>query len=143
MSTSRRQSEAEEDEDVVEMKKAMATGTKEAPSVSACELHVSFVEGTRSDCCTAVAPIICYCIASILMTVVNKVCTLVCFRSALTSRVVRSVRPQFQHELPATVHTIYRLRLVRGPRENAWDNLVQSLRYEGRQGVVPDQLPPC
>ncbi|KAI0704369.1 UDP-galactose transporter [Cytidiella melzeri] len=53
-STSREQSKHEED-DVAEMKKAIATGAvKESPSVS------------------ALPPIVCYCIASILMTVVNK-----------------------------------------------------------------------
>ncbi|THH02687.1 hypothetical protein EW026_g223 [Hermanssonia centrifuga] len=53
MSLSRRESQ-EPEEDVVEMKKAIATGTKEAPTVS------------------ALPPIVCYCVASILMTVVNK-----------------------------------------------------------------------
>jgi len=42
------------EEDVVEMKKAMATGGKEGPSTS------------------SLPPILCYCCASILMTVVNK-----------------------------------------------------------------------
>lgn len=42
------------EEDVVEMKKAMATGGKESASAS------------------SLAPILCYCCASILMTVVNK-----------------------------------------------------------------------
>jgi len=44
-----------EEEDIVEMKKALATGSsKDAVAVS------------------AIAPIVCYCVASILMTVVNK-----------------------------------------------------------------------
>jgi len=47
--------ESRETEDVVEMKKAIATGSsKEGPAVS------------------SIPPIVCYCIASILMTVVNK-----------------------------------------------------------------------
>ncbi|KAI0924050.1 GDP-mannose transporter into the lumen of the Golgi [Taiwanofungus camphoratus] len=44
----------EEEDDVVEMKKAMATGKDNSNTIS------------------AVPPIVCYCIASILMTVVNK-----------------------------------------------------------------------
>ncbi|KAI8996370.1 UDP-galactose transporter [Trametes punicea] len=45
-----------EEDDVVEMKKAMATGSSSAQSVAA----------------SSVPPILCYCLASILMTVVNK-----------------------------------------------------------------------
>ncbi|KAI0343166.1 UDP-galactose transporter [Trametopsis cervina] len=53
-----REASLKEEQDVVEMKKAIATGTaKELPTASTG---------------TPIAPIVCYCIASILMTVVNK-----------------------------------------------------------------------
>lgn len=70
-----------EEEDVVEMKKQLATGSSKEThqSVSSCECFQSVLRW-RDVCseplfilCSAVAPIACYCAASILMTVVNKV----------------------------------------------------------------------
>lgn len=49
-------SSQKEEEDVVEMKKALATGSA----------------SSQSNVTSSVAPILCYCMASILMTVVNK-----------------------------------------------------------------------
>ena len=96
----------------------------------------------------AVPPIVCYCCASILMTVMNKVRRLriSVFKlqavSLLHSK-VRSVRKVLQHELPIAVHTVGRLRLVRCACQSARDHFVQRVRCEGRQGVVPDQLSTC
>ena len=76
-SSDRRQSQAEED--IVDMKKAIATGSaKEGPSVSAGEYSVcsgEYIIGLDTAWYFLVAPILCYCVASILMTVVNKVRT--------------------------------------------------------------------
>jgi GDP-mannose transporter len=63
-----------EEKDVAEMKKAIATGasTKEA-SLSARESHFTLEILNNNDIWSTVPPILCYCCASILMTVVNKV----------------------------------------------------------------------
>lgn len=54
--SSERDNALKEEEDVAEIKKAMATGSNKQPSGSV----------------SSVPPIVCYCLASILMTVVNK-----------------------------------------------------------------------
>lgn len=63
-----------EEKDVAEVKKAIATGasTKEAP-LSAREFHFTLEILNNNDIWSTVPPILCYCCASILMTVVNKV----------------------------------------------------------------------
>lgn len=66
-----------DDEDVLEMRKAIATGSaKEGPAVSSGEYEDGGLCAARSNSRVfgSVAPIVCYCLASILMTVVNKVC---------------------------------------------------------------------
>ena len=61
--------------DAVELKKAIATGTVKESSISSRTstqyLITSFNQSKVDN--ISVPPIICYCIASILMTVVNKV----------------------------------------------------------------------
>lgn len=72
MSSSRRQSQEDEEVDVVEMKKAIATGAKESP-VTSSRAFPALPQVARMLRGDSVPPIVCYCLASILMTVVNKV----------------------------------------------------------------------
>ena len=62
--------------DIVDMKKAIATGSaKEGPAVSSSASSFDLAESvelTKGNW-SVVPPIVCYCLASILMTVVNKV----------------------------------------------------------------------
>lgn len=145
-----------EEEDVVEMKKQLATGSSKEThqSVSSCECFQSVLRW-RDVCsdplfilCSTVAPIACYCAASILMTVVNKVrpvefgWTALQRDSTCLYPTVRRVRTQFLHELPAAMHTIFRLRGMRLNRQEIRYHLHPRLRCAGRKGVVPHQLPP-
>ena len=71
-------SSQKEEEDVVEMKKALATGSASSQSnVTSSGTYCHFVQLVQSSLKLplrhVVAPIVCYCMASILMTVVNKV----------------------------------------------------------------------
>ena len=69
------------EEDVVELKRALATGSastqSNSASASACMAfyvyHIMFSLRSKTLSWHTVAPIVCYCMASILMTVVNKV----------------------------------------------------------------------
>lgn len=63
-----------EEEDIVEMRKAVATGSAKAevPVNSGMFTCTSYFD-ILTYAAFAVPPIVCYCIASILMTVVNKV----------------------------------------------------------------------
>lgn len=62
------------EKDAAEVKKALATGALKETHTSPCEypyLHVYIIPMDLTT--SAVPPIVCYCLASILMTVVNKV----------------------------------------------------------------------
>jgi len=51
---------------------------------------------------------------------------------------VHCLRTQLFHELPAIVHAVARLRLVRFNGQKARDHLVPQFRHCGCQGVVSD-----
>lgn len=75
---SRAVSRERDEEDVVEIKKALATGNGEDPKAPGASASLFFFSLIDEDhfltlLCLAVPPILCYCSASILMTVVNKV----------------------------------------------------------------------
>ncbi|EAU90125.2 nucleotide-sugar transporter [Coprinopsis cinerea okayama7 len=82
------------EEDVAEIKKAIATGAVKDPS------NLS-----------AIPPIVCYCLASILMTVVNKarLWSMKEDVDMLISTIVRRIRSQLFDELPPAMHPIIRL----------------------------------
>jgi hypothetical protein len=88
----------------------------------------------------------CYCVASIVMTVVNKVCVSVFLDTAATAMTnaendaVRCLWTQLFHELPVVVHTVPRMRRVRFGSEEVRSHLIPQFRYGRCQVVVSYQL---
>jgi hypothetical protein len=92
-----------------------------------------------------VSSIICYCLASVMMTMVNKVqYDYLSFADFINNQfLVCGVRPGLFHELPSVVHSIHRLLCLCGHRQKAQVDIVQRFWCTGRKDVVSHQFLAC
>lgn len=89
----------------------------------------------------AVPPVLCYCLASIMMTVVNKVqekSFIPCF--SLKMVIVRGVRPSIQHDISTAINTERSLRCLCGRSQEDACNFFSGYRHARYQSVVSYQL---
>lgn len=135
----------ENDEDVVEMKKAIATGSaKEAPvvssgtsvehyinlppantSISSSTTDIMLLSSIHShDCCQQGA----------LSAVISCITCLTRIRYPPVHRLWE----RLQHELPAAMHPVFRLCYMRVCCEETWDYFIPRFRHKRRESLVPD-----
>lgn len=92
-----------------------------------------------------VPPIACYCLASILMTLVNKVPQLVLLHRCkrLTDPLVCRFRSKLLHELSPTVHPVNCLLRLCVLRQETGNNILPRFRRPRCEAVVSDQFLAC
>jgi hypothetical protein len=98
-------------DDILELKKAVAQGVS--------------LDGGISQ--SPVPPVLSYCAASIMMTVVNKVRVFQTLNETLTveyTPTVCCIRERILHEFPTPIHPICRLRGLCMAIKNCWFNII-------------------